>query len=125
MARIESNWNLGKLEVRLKKMASDAIYSSLDKYGKEGVAALQAATPVASGFTASQWYYRVVREAKGWSIIWGNDHVVDGTPVVILLEFGHGTGNGGYVPGHPFINEALKPVFERARNEVWKEVTAK
>ena len=125
-SRIEWRGSFDKLERQLKRQASDQMFASLDKYGKEGVAALSAATPVKSGISANSWYYTVQKEGGGRiSIIWGNDNVEDGTPIVILIQFGHATGTGGYVPGRPFINEALAPIFARIKAEVWKEVTKK
>lgn len=109
----------------LKRMASGEIYDQLAKYGQDGVNALEAATPVDSGETARSWYYEIVKDANSWSIIWGNDHVEDGRPIAVLLQVGHGTRNGGYVPGRDYINPALQPVFDRIANEAWKVVTTK
>lgn len=98
-------------------------YSSLDKYGKEGVAALAAATPADTGLTAASWYYEIIRGENSTSIVWKNSNIVDGVPVAVIIEYGHGTRNGGYVPPSPYINDALKPVFDKISDSVWKEVT--
>lgn len=104
---------------RNKKMK----FSSLDKYGKEGVQALEAATPVDTGRTAASWYYEIEQTDKTTSIVWKNSNVVDGTPIAIILQYGHATRNGGYVQGTEYINSALRPIFDKIADAVWKEVT--
>ena len=96
----------------------------LERYGKEGVAALAAATPVASGLTASDWGYTVVSKADTTQLIFTNSNVVDGIPIVILIQYGHATRHGGYVQGRDFINPAIQPIFDRIVNEGWQEVTS-
>jgi hypothetical protein len=96
----------------------------LHHYGKAGVQALASATPVESGLTAESWDYKVLNTASSFSITWTNSHVVDGRPIAILLQYGHGTGTGGYVEGRDYINPALKPIFDRLADEVWKAVTS-
>jgi hypothetical protein len=108
----------------LKDIANGDIYRGLERYGQEGVDALQAATPVESGETATSWYYEIVKDATSWSIIWGNSHVEDGRPIAILLQYGHGTRTGGYVQGRDYINPALQPIFDRMAAEAWKVVTS-
>lgn len=98
--------------------------SILEKYGKAGVYALQSATPVATGLTASSWYYRVEKNNSGYSVSWFNSNVSNGIPIVILLQYGHGTRGGTYVQGRDFINPALAPIFEQIAADIWKEVTA-
>lgn len=96
----------------------------LDKYGREGVNALSMATPVDSGKTASSWRYEVTNTNGNLSIGWVNDEVTsEGTPIAVLIQYGHGTRNGGYVQGRDFINPAIKPVFDKIADELWKEVT--
>lgn len=95
----------------------------LEKYGQQGVAALASATPVKTGKTASSWEYIITHTPTSSKIEWVNTNVVAGTNVAILLQYGHGTKNGGYVIGRDFINPALKPIFDKMANEVWKEVT--
>lgn len=110
---------------RFFKRASDANYGSyLDKYGREGVAALAAATPVESGETASSWYYEIRRSGSSFSIFWGNSHVNDGVVIAVIIQYGHGTGTGGYVQGIDYINPAIRPIFERIAEDLWKEVTS-
>lgn len=98
-------------------------FSSLDKYGKEGVQALAAATPVDTGLTAASWYYEIERNEGSTSIVWKNSNIVDGTPIAVILQYGHATRNGGYVQGTDYINTALRPIFEKIADSAWKEVT--
>lgn len=98
-------------------------FSSLDKYGKEGVQALAAATPVDTGLTAASWYYEIERNENSTSIVWKNSNIVDGTPIAVILQYGHATRNGGYVQGSNYINDALRPIFEKIADSAWKEVT--
>jgi hypothetical protein len=110
-------------EAWLKKLASGpSIFSRLEHFGQEGVAALQAATPKESGDTANAWFYEIIQEGQSWSIVWGNNHVEDGRQIAVLLQYGHGTRTGGYVAGRDFINPALRPIFDRAVAEGWKVV---
>ena len=96
----------------------------LDKYGREGVAALSMATPVDTGETASSWRYKITSTKTSISIEWLNDSVTkDGVPIVVLIQYGHGTGNGGYVQGRDFINPAIQPIFDKITDALWKEVT--
>jgi hypothetical protein len=105
-------------------MAAGQALDILAKYGDIGVAALQAATPVDSGVTAQSWYYEIKKERDTYSIIWGNSHVVDGAPIAVLLQVGHGTRNGGYVQGRDYINPAIRPIFDAMAAEAWKVVTS-
>jgi hypothetical protein len=98
--------------------------SGLESLAQRGVAALQAATPTDSGLTAASWSY-VIEERDGAVFIsWLNSNIVMGTNVAILLQYGHGTGTGGYVSGRDFINPAIQPIFDEIANELWKKVTS-
>lgn len=97
---------------------------NLDKYGREGVAALAAATPIDTGDTASSWVYEIVRNDGSVSIIFSNTNVSDGENIAILLQYGHGTRNGGYVVGRDYINPAIQPIFDKIANHAWKELTS-
>lgn len=97
--------------------------SILDKYGREGVAALASMTPVESGLTASSWYYEVSYSGGSATLTFLNSHVNEGVPIAIILQYGHGTGTGGYVQGRDYINPAIRPIFDRIANEAWREVT--
>ena len=97
--------------------------SILDKYGREGVAALASATPFDSGETASSWYYKVERRRGSASIVFYNSNIQNGVPIAIILQYGHGTRNGGWVEGRDYINPAIQPIFDKIVNELWREVT--
>lgn len=124
MISVTSDGNFNNLERFLTRVLKGDIYARLASYGAEGVAALSRATPKDSGETAGAWSYEIKSSATEHSIIWSNGHVVDGVPVAILLQLGHGTGTGGYVSGRNYINPALQPIFDRIANDVWKEVTS-
>lgn len=111
---------------RFFKRATEAKFlKNLDRYGAEGVAALSAATPVESGETARSWYYEIRRTGGSFSIHWANSHVNDGVNIAVIIQYGHGTGTGGYVAGRDYINPAIRPIFDRIAENIWKEVTAK
>lgn len=114
---------LDRLSAKLKKLM-DPRMEFLERYGAEGVAALSAATQEDTGLTAASWSYEVFREGHVYGIRWRNSHMAGGTPVVILLQYGHGTGTGGYVPGHDFINPVMVPLFERIKADWRKAVSS-
>lgn len=124
MIRLESTGSFKKTEKALSKMSRGDMYRNLDRLAKRGVSALAAATPVESGQTAASWGYEIKKSRTGASITWTNSHVESGAPIAILLQYGHGTGTGGYVQGRNYINPAIKPVFDQIANEVWKAVTS-
>lgn len=97
----------------------------LVKYAKRGLQALIENTPVDTGETAASWGYEIAETASGYAIYWTNSHIEDGVPIAVILQYGHGTGTGGYVQGVDYINPALRPIFEGIANEAWKEVTAR
>lgn len=123
MFELTSRGSWDNTENFLRRIANGDIFASLDRYGQEGVNALRAATPVDSGITAASWGYEVILTSTSASIVWINTNDV-GKPLAILLQYGHGTGTGGYVQGRDYINPAIKPVFDRIEQEVWKAVTA-
>ena len=97
--------------------------STLEKYAEEGVQALRDNTPIDTGITSESWAYEIVTTAKGFSIIWTNSNVTDsGVPIVILLQYGHGTRSGSFVQGIDFINPTMKPIFDKIVESLWKEV---
>lgn len=95
----------------------------LDKYGREGVKALSSATPVDSGVTANSWYYKIEKDNKSAKVVFYNSHINKGVPIAIIIQYGHGTGTGGWVQGRDYINPAIRPIFDKMANEVWREVT--
>ena len=106
----------------LHRGSDEAIFGNLDSYGERGVRALQAATPKESGETAASWSYRIVREHGKVRIEWYNTHEEDGSNIAILLQYGHGTGTGGWVEGRDYINPAMRPIFDEIASDIWKEV---
>ena len=123
MLVIESKGDFHKTSKFLQTLAKGDIYATLDGAGREGVSALASATPKDSGLTASSWDYTIERSGGRTSITWTNSNTAAGKPVAVLLQYGHGTGTGGYVQGMDYINPALRPIFDRIANNVWKAVT--
>ena len=95
----------------------------LDKYGRAGVAALASATPIDTGLTASSWYYEIENTKETVEISFHNSNIQNGVPIAIILQYGHGTGTGGWVEGRDYINPAIQPIFDDIANEAWREVT--
>ena len=95
----------------------------MNQFGKEGVSALAAATPSRSGLTSKSWNYEVTRKGNNWKITWTNSNVNKGANIAVLIQYGHGTRNGGYVVGRDYINPAIRPVFDKIAQKAWKEVT--
>ena len=107
----------------LTRLKQKRILNSFDKYGKEGVAALASATPVNTGLTARSWYYNIEQDDKSITLTFCNSNIQNGIPIAIILQYGHGTRNGGWVQGRDYINPAIQPIFDRIVNEAWGEVT--
>ena len=107
----------------LERLKEAAKLGVLDKYGREGVAALASATPTETGLTASSWTYEIERKGSSVSIVYKNSNINKGVPIAVILQYGHGTGTGGWVQGRDYINPAIQPVFDRIADEAWKEVT--
>ncbi len=112
-----------KLKKYLAKCEHPIDSSLLEKYGKAGVVALASATPKESGKTAASWSYSIQQTASSSSIVFSNSNVNKGVPIAIILQYGHGTGTGGYVQGRDYINPACKPIFDKLAEEAWEEVT--
>lgn len=123
MIRFEHKGDLSKTSRFLKGAKRAIRLSNLDKYGQAGVAALSSATPKDSGKTASSWYYEIERQNGSVSITFNNSNVNKGVPIAIILQYGHGTGTGGWVEGRDYINPAIRPIFDEIANSAWKEVT--
>lgn len=121
----ESTGSFKNTENFLNRMSRRDIAASLHKYGRIGVSALSAATPVESGLTATSWTYEIDRSLGSWGISWVNTNRNSGASIAILLQYGHGTGTGGYVSGRDYINPAIQPIFDQIAVDVWKEVTRK
>ena len=115
--------DFSKLNSYLVKAKKAVKFPDLDRFGIEGVAALASATPVDTGLTASSWYYEIERKNGSVTISFNNSNIQNGVPIAIILQYGHGTGTGGWVEGRDYINPAIKPVFDDIANEAWREVT--
>ena len=122
MASIEVRGSYAQTERWLNKLAQGDIASTLDSLGRRGVAALASATPTESGLTARSWNYRIKRSSNSVTIEWYNTNIVDGFPVAIGLQYGHGTGTGGYIAGRDYINPAIKPVFDDIEKAIERAV---
>lgn len=107
----------------LNRLKSSDLSAILNKYGAQGVAALSSVTPVESSLTANSWTYEIVSRRGYHAIHWHNTNMQDGIPIAVLLQYGHGTGTGGYVQGRDYIMPALRPIFDQIAAEAWKEVT--
>lgn len=107
----------------LSKLSTGQAFAVLSKYGERGVNALSNATPKDSGLTSESWSYTIEQRRGYYSIRWHNSHIEEGRPIAILLQYGHGTGTGGYVQGRDYIMPAIRPIFDEMANQAWKEVT--
>ena len=123
MITFRQKGDFSKLNRYFERVREAAKIGVLDKYGREGVAALASATPIDSGKTAESWYYEINRQNGSVSINFLNSNINKGVPIAIILQYGHGTGTGGWVEGRDYINPAILPVFDRLANDAWKEVT--
>lgn len=110
-------------ESYLKRLKEAKYKSVLEKYAREGVNVLSSATPKDTGFTASSWVYKIEQTSTGFSIEWHNTHVNKGVNIALILQYGHGTRNGGYVRGRDYINPAIRPIMDKMANEALSEVT--
>ena len=123
MIRFRQKGEFSKLNRYLERVKEAVKIGDLDKYGREGVAALASATPVDSGVTANSWYYEIERNNGSVTINFLNSNINKGVPIAIILQYGHGTNNGGWVQGRDYINPAIQPIFDRIANDAWREVT--
>lgn len=123
MIRFRQKGDFSKL-TRFLERAKNAVHlGDLDKYGREGVAALASATPVDSGLTAASWYYKITNTNGSVKISFYNSNIQNGVPIAIILQYGHATGTGGWVEGRDYINPSVRPVFDKIANSAWREVT--
>ena len=123
MIRITQKGDYSKAAKYLRDLKKTARMKILHQYGRKGVAALAAATPVDSGETANSWYYKIEESRTSSVISFHNSHINKGVPIAIILQYGHGTGTGGWVQGRDYINPAIQPIFNEIADAVWREVT--
>lgn len=124
MITFRQKGDFSKLNHYFEKLKEGIKIGDLDKYGRAGVEALSNATPKDTGQTASSWYYEIKRSNGSVSIQFKNSIVHEGVPIAVILQYGHGTGTGGWVEGRDYINPAIQPIFDAIANNAWKEVTS-
>lgn len=123
MITFRQKGDFSKLTKYFERLKEVVKLGDLDKYGREGVAALSSATPKDTGLTADSWYYKIENKNGSAKITFNNSNIQNGVPIAIILQYGHGTRNGGFVEGIDYINPAIRPIFEKIANDAWREVT--
>lgn len=124
MVKFKHRGSFNNIEKFLNKMTDRNYLNVLSSYGDAGVKALSAATPVDSGLTAQSWTYEIERTKEKTTISWLNTNVNDNVVIAVILQYGHGTGTGGYVQGRDYINPAMRPVFDKIAEQAWREVVS-
>jgi len=123
MISVKVRGDFKKFDKFMERLASAIKLGKLDRFGRDGVAALQSVTPVDTGNTRDSWSYRIVHQPGRVKIQFLNSNIQNGVPIAIILQMGHGTGTGGWVEGKDYINPAIRPVFDQILEFAWKEVT--
>lgn len=123
MISFRQKGDFSKLNLYFERVKETAKIGVLDKYGRAGVSALSSATPIDTGKTAASWYYEIKRQNGSVSLEFFNSNINKGVPIAIVLQYGHGTGTGGWVEGRDYINPAIQPIFDQLAKEAWEEVT--
>ena len=122
MISFRQKGDFSKLTSFLERAKETVYLGDLNKYGRQGVAALASATPINSGETAESWYYEIENNKESATITFYNSNVQNGVPIAIILQYGHGTRNGGWVEGRDYINPAIQPIFDQIVDDAWREV---
>lgn len=123
MISFRQKGDFSKLGSFLEKAKESVKIGDLDKYGQEGVSALASATPVDTGLTANSWKYKIERTKESVTISFYNTNIQNGINIAVILQYGHGTRNGGWVEGRDYINPAIQPIFDKLAKNAWEEVT--
>lgn len=123
MIKFRQKGDFSKLSKFLERAKEVVHIGNLDKYGQEGVAALSSATPVDTGNTANSWYYEIENKKGSVKISFCNSNIQNGVPIAVILQYGHGTKNGGWVQGRDYINPTIRPIFDKIADDAWREVT--
>ena len=123
MITFRQKGDFSKLTTYLQRAKEVVRIGDLDRYGREGVQALSSATPRDTGLTAQSWRYEINRSKDSVSLSFQNDNIQNGVPIAIILQYGHGTRNGGYVQGRDYINPSVRPIFDKIAKNAWEEVT--
>ena len=124
MIKFKQKGDFSRTTKYFQKAEKAARLPDLDRFGEIGVSALSTATPIDSGRTANSWSYKITRTRQTTTIGFYNDNVQQGVPIAIILQYGHATGNGGYVQGRDYINPSIQPVFDKILDDAWREVTS-
>jgi hypothetical protein len=122
MIKFSHKGDFSKTKRYFKRVTSAVSNFGLEKYGVAGVAALSSATPTDTGLTARSWYYKINNDKNRVTISFHNSNIQNGVPIAIILQYGHGTRNGGWVQGRDYINPAIRPIFDKIVNDAWREV---
>lgn len=122
MIRFRHKGDFSKLTRYFERIREAIKLGDLDRYGRAGVEALRAATPVDTGTTADSWYYEITNTKGRVTLSFHNSNIQNGVPIAIILQYGHGTRNGGWVEGRDYINPAIQPIFDKITENAWKEV---
>ena len=122
MIRFRHKGDFSKLTRYFERVRESIKLGDLDRYGRAGVEALRAATPVDTGTTADSWYYEITNTKGRVTLSFHNSNIQNGVPIAIILQYGHGTRNGGWVEGRDYINPAIQPIFDKITENAWKEV---
>ena len=123
MIKIKQKGDFSKVTKYLEKAKKGISINSLKKYAQEGVSALESSTPKDTGLTSRSWYYEIENKGGIVRISFCNSNIQNGVPIAIILQYGHGTRNGGWVEGIDYINPAIQPIFDKLAKEAWKEVS--
>lgn len=123
MLKRSSAGSFAKTTTFLNKLQSGNLFHSLNQHGRVGVDALARSTPSESGETAQSWGYQVGQSKGRISLSWFNTHENDGVNIAVIIQYGHGTGTGGYIQGRDYINPAMRPIFDRILEDIWRQVT--
>ena len=123
MISFRQKGNFEKTNNFFRNLTSKRYLKVLDRYGREGVAALSSVTPVDTGLTASSWYYKIEHNKTSTSLVFCNSNIQNGVPIAIILQYGHATRNGGWVEGRDYINSTVQPIFDKLASDAWREVT--
>lgn len=123
MVSIHAPGDFNKTTKALEYMQSGRMFDNLEHYGREGVDALSSASPVDTGRLSHSWGYQIGYTHETVSISWFTTDIENGLNIAIIVQYGHGTGTGGWVEGQDYINPAMRPLFDRILNDIWRQVT--
>lgn len=123
MITVETTGSFKNMKGFFQRTKRKNFRKALEQYGRAGVEILASETPVDTGEASSSWYYEIVEHKGSISLLWRNSAMAGSTPVVILIKYGHGTGNGGYVQPNDFISPIVADLFRSMADTIWKEVT--